>query len=576
MKPTKNIYPVFEANQVLTNEHLNQGFEYLDEQEHLTRANLTGIGIVCGLEISVDNHKSVIHITKGCGITSEGYLIVLPDNLTLGYYKDYVLPEGLEYTPFLNPVGKKQFNLWEITSEAIGGTALNKYEHFLDGKVVLLFVELKKEDLKDCSPNNCNDKGAKVTATIRPLLIDKINLPDSSNQNLQPVTLAVVVGLKRPKNFTGGDYINGYKVELGKILEAGKQLKSNLDGVYAKYNKKYKEYDTNPFIDFNDLLSNPEANFIQYYYDFLLDVIQAYNELICFTDRNPVWDCVPDENSFSRHLMLGSIIDEATGYRHVFKPSKALIDQFDEARSEELHLYMRLVEITKQFQPAELINFQSIKITPTHYGDFPLAQKAIPYYYDISETFEAFAELWTMGKRCSGLSVKTNSYHSPDSPLDYHLEAYNFFRIEGHVGQDNPDIQGMITDENLPFSVLTINSSEFNAFALKHPGLTHGAGVPAGGTFIMVSADGDKVIADFFLPYRVCEVCEQKESSKIWILAFTVLIIIFICLMVRNCTTSEKYPVTTAPLSQQSIELDYRQSGNIKRANDVQHWRENH
>ena len=50
MLPVNISYPFFEANQVLSNEHLNQLFNYLDEQERLTRTNLIGIGIVCGLE----------------------------------------------------------------------------------------------------------------------------------------------------------------------------------------------------------------------------------------------------------------------------------------------------------------------------------------------------------------------------------------------------------------------------------------------------------------------------------------------------------------------------------------------
>ena len=45
MDITEDTYPVFEVNQVLTNAHLNDLFEYLDEQSRLTRANLIGIGL---------------------------------------------------------------------------------------------------------------------------------------------------------------------------------------------------------------------------------------------------------------------------------------------------------------------------------------------------------------------------------------------------------------------------------------------------------------------------------------------------------------------------------------------------
>ena len=46
-----NAYIIFEPDQVLTNDHLNELFDYLDVQERLTRNKLIGIGIVCGLEI---------------------------------------------------------------------------------------------------------------------------------------------------------------------------------------------------------------------------------------------------------------------------------------------------------------------------------------------------------------------------------------------------------------------------------------------------------------------------------------------------------------------------------------------
>ena len=40
----------------------------------------------------------------------------------------------------------------------------------------LLFLELKKQGLRNCSPNNCDDKGAEVTATVRRLLIGTADL----------------------------------------------------------------------------------------------------------------------------------------------------------------------------------------------------------------------------------------------------------------------------------------------------------------------------------------------------------------------------------------------------------------
>ena len=90
MEPAQNIYPLFESNQVLTSSHLNELFNYLDEQDRLTRANLIGIGIVCGLKISFDTPTTTIHVSKGTGITSQGYLINLQKKHLVAY-KDYYL-----------------------------------------------------------------------------------------------------------------------------------------------------------------------------------------------------------------------------------------------------------------------------------------------------------------------------------------------------------------------------------------------------------------------------------------------------------------------------------------------------
>ncbi len=166
-------FPVFEANQVLTSGHLNDVFDYLDQQERQTRSHLIGIGIVCGLEIKLTG--STIALSKGCGVTSEGYLIVEPDDLSLVSYRTYTLPPDLDYPQFKD--GTNQYNLWELFEAGTPNTTLlSSPANFLDDKEVVLFLELKKEGLRNCSPNNCDDKGSQVTATVRRLLIAKSDI----------------------------------------------------------------------------------------------------------------------------------------------------------------------------------------------------------------------------------------------------------------------------------------------------------------------------------------------------------------------------------------------------------------
>ncbi len=98
MFPEQTTYPQFAPNQVLSNQHLNDLFEYLDEQDRLTRTHLIGIGIVCGLEATYGQGENNfgINISKGCGVTSEGYLIRWDEDEALEYFTPYALPVALK------------------------------------------------------------------------------------------------------------------------------------------------------------------------------------------------------------------------------------------------------------------------------------------------------------------------------------------------------------------------------------------------------------------------------------------------------------------------------------------------
>src|ERR1700733_3081804 len=95
-----NEYIVFEADQVLTNDHLNETFSYLDQQNRWTRNKLIGIGIVCGFNIV--HRTGVIEITKGCGVTSQGYLI-LKDAARYAYMITYSPVDQPADLPFIYP-----------------------------------------------------------------------------------------------------------------------------------------------------------------------------------------------------------------------------------------------------------------------------------------------------------------------------------------------------------------------------------------------------------------------------------------------------------------------------------------
>ncbi|HNX56294.1 MAG TPA: hypothetical protein PKO30_11965, partial [Prolixibacteraceae bacterium] len=69
-------YRSFTDDQVLTADQLNTLVNYFQDQQRLTRVCLNGVGIVCGLKVSIGTGNEVT-VTQGCGITTDGDLIRL-------------------------------------------------------------------------------------------------------------------------------------------------------------------------------------------------------------------------------------------------------------------------------------------------------------------------------------------------------------------------------------------------------------------------------------------------------------------------------------------------------------------
>ena len=96
MTPLIKDYPIFEADQVLSQTHLNKLIGYLEEQDRMSRIALLGMGIVCGLDVIRPN-ATTVHISCGTAITSLGFLIPF-DNSKYTHYKETNISEH-----FLHP-----------------------------------------------------------------------------------------------------------------------------------------------------------------------------------------------------------------------------------------------------------------------------------------------------------------------------------------------------------------------------------------------------------------------------------------------------------------------------------------
>lgn len=518
MKLTQDKYPHFEANQVLTSSHLNQVFNYLDEQERLTRANLIGIGIVCGLNFNVETSGSTrtIHLTRGVGVGSAGYLLNEPDNIALVSYREYLLPNEIEYPSFMFEDGgvMKQYPLWEMFPAGEPNTQpLGNPSNFLNDKVFILFLELKLEGLRNCSPNNCNDKGEEVTATLRHLLIRIADLEKiiavannlEGDLTVSDLGESLLARLNLPDiKLPRWDAPNTYPLTTLNVLRGfhhvftSDKISENTGNALSAAYQAFKPlietaYSDNPFNDFatkfgfldSQALTVSQLKFIQYYYGFFEDLLNAYDEFR-WKGVELMCACCPSEELFPRHLMLGPINPSSVAnpgiFRSHFMPSPAVSNCEDKIRELQM-LFARLVEMVNKFtdspplpQAGQTGNFGAqIRVTPDKLADVALSAKAIPYYYLQNGPPHLF-KLWNYSKTSRGRANQNLSYRSDEynpaapgfvtNPLRYDLEPYNFLRIEGHLGTNYQsalyNILSIKRQYRLPVEVIALRTGTFD------------------------------------------------------------------------------------------------------------------
>lgn len=342
-------YPVFTSGQILTSSHLNDMVEYLEPQDRLTRTKLVGIGVVCGLEVSL-RPGAQVRVSGGCAVTSEGYLLVL-DGRTYDQFRPYKVPvpsaqdapqdviDAARYPFFFDAQGN-QIALWELLP--VGFTAgageidpAPLTGDFLAEKVVLLFLERTLEALRNCDINDCGDKGMELQFTLRILLVDKADAQDMLNAEQKfaaaPVDRSTHGGyglepLQLEKINLFGNQVQSYAALIARILDiaadAGPRIFDALRKAWDVY--AYLLDDLYPASDFGNgpfggaqyfanLLhqSGQNALLMQYLYAALLDLVNAHNEFLRAALRLDA-ECCPDERRFPRHVLLGLVLARPT------------------------------------------------------------------------------------------------------------------------------------------------------------------------------------------------------------------------------------------------------------------------
>lgn len=477
-------YTLFEADQVLTHHQLNSVAGYADDQIRLSRVRLSGVGIACGLQVSLAG--TTVRVTGGVGVTTDGDLLYLDGDTTFDRWRPYDASFPA-YPPLYQGgnVGGTMHRAWELFPAGTPGTSGRPLSEFagatgtaLGTLAAVLLMESYRQDDDLCSGTDCDNLGARAVNTRKLLLVEPAALPalrggqataadayaglpeigaDRAVLGTGIVTLDALGDAYRaacadihnrlvtalPRIFTQAGAV------LGPVVTAGSAA-----GWIARLTTYQAEFA-------GDRLG------IQYYYDFLKDVVETYDELRERLFADDTW-CTPPIATFPKHLLLGeltpsaSAADNRTGWypSPVTSPTSR---ELDHAR----FLVQRLDALVNRFTVSPDTS-AGVRVTPSMAEDRPLEDRAIPFYYTPGGA-DPIRRRWSWRLVRRGAADSTYSYYAPTyapqgspaaRPLEFQVARSTFFRVEGVVGRTVgvalPAVERIIQDNNLPFGVRAV------------------------------------------------------------------------------------------------------------------------
>jgi hypothetical protein len=480
-------YSLFLDNQVLTANQLNEIVHYFEDQQRLSRILLTGVGRVCGFELLWNAGTGSVELECGVGVTTDGDLLHHDRKYTYTQFKSFT-DDNARYPLFYS--GESQYNLWELFEGGVspedvpGLSALNGFQAATEvhpnNLAVILYVENFDKSPDICTKLDCDNLGNRQINKIRVLLIRKTDLEEIINDSdtiFQTCRKAgnhffdlpkiaaprVILNASVSQSFSAlaNAYSKAIKNELGALQSAVTVL---IDGF--KWLLDPKNQTSNASIQarlaqvFQSGIAVPDLD-IQYRYDLFKDVIATYAEL-----RAVLWEmcvnCCPDVDAFPKHLMVRELVvtdSHQAQYRHGFYPSPAVAKETNNQIHDAKALYQRLINLIFNYAKRQGV---PVKITPSKMPLLPLGKRAIPFYLNAD-----IHKVWNADKMRSHREKENLSYLAADfygetnsvkNPLEYSIDAHDFLRIEGHVGQSFntaiTDISRQIQRYQLPIEVI--------------------------------------------------------------------------------------------------------------------------
>ncbi len=305
----------------------------------------------------------------------------------------------------------------------------------------------------------------------------------------------------------------------------------------------------------------PDQSGIQYWYDLLRDLFDAWNEL-----REAIlgYGAVGffKTEAFPRHLVLGGVPEEREPFYHdpfrtVFRQPPVFNNQAELSRRLRF-LHWRLVIMMKSFfvpgtdwddtatdsylEPSTDIGADNpsnpriilpLRLTPSPDPAQPLGKRAIPFYYDLADHPQSLHWYWDYNAAFCNRTDLHLSYHADNDteavkkvrgdiyaglevdvysnraetihPFTHDLRGMPFIRVEGIVGK-NPDkvaagLDSLKEKYHIDFKVAYLFLPPNQDGTLCRRYAEHLGGVYQKGTLVLVIASnpqqGSKIVGDF-------------------------------------------------------------------------------
>ncbi|RLA06037.1 MAG: hypothetical protein DRQ54_07175 [Gammaproteobacteria bacterium] len=458
METIHNIFPNFVPNQVLSSAQLNALRDYLDQQDRISRVQLCGTGIICGLNLATDADEGVVTVSNGFGISSDGYLINLPEGV-FSHWRTYTDPSNDED-------GLPAYELWRqrpaLTSQIELLQLLEGQENpdtdkplaaaQLDGRVALLYLQISDQNLRSCLVTDCNNKGSNLRFTPVVLLVKAADLQALPACAPPPELISVPrlhTELMLPRITTTVELNSGYSQLVGDLLPG---LITGIRTAFTRYGAAlgFDAGELLPVSAFNAALKGAvnSGEIDQYHYDLVVEVATAHNEFIESACR---W--VPDcasATGYPQHLMLGHL-GRSEGFRHHFDAAAVHVHTHADFEKTANLLRRLLAMVASVKFDKEL----ALTITPSHGEHRPLGDRAIPFYYGFSDQQ---ASSWRPDDCCTpGLVWR---HRGGGGGLEQDYRRSSLMRIEGHLEQNWAEASARLAtlrrQHNVEFDLLVL------------------------------------------------------------------------------------------------------------------------